>query len=440
MARNGAGTYQLPAGQPVVTGTTISSATHNTLANDLANALTTSIATDGQSVVTANIPFSGYKATGLGAATVNGDALRFENLSAISSGQQAQTSTYYTTGGTTTAYTLTPTPAITSLVAGQRFNVVFNAANTAVTSTLAISGLAATALKIYNTAGVKVDPPIGALAANLISDVIYDGTDYVVMDNPGPRNEPVNAQTGTTYTYLTGDKGKLVTHSNAAAIAGTLPQAGTSFPSGWWMDVQNRGVGTLTITPTTSTIDGVATLVLGTGDGVRVISDGTNYFTLRGSPLKKLTSGTAVATTSGSTIDFTSIPSWVTRITIALLGTSVTGVDNPAIQIGTGGSPTTSGYKNESQFLGGTAQASTSSFTFGVNGGGPSNTYHGQVVITKVTGNSYVMSGTLAVLDGNAGVCVSGGSVTLAGTLDMVRLLITGGQTFDAGTVNVIYE
>ena len=80
MSRNGAGTYVLPAGQPVVTGTTISSTVHNTLANDLANALTTSIATDGQSVVTANIPFSGYKLTGIGAATVAGDAARYEQI------------------------------------------------------------------------------------------------------------------------------------------------------------------------------------------------------------------------------------------------------------------------------------------------------------------------------------------------------------------------
>ena len=92
----------------------------------------------------------------------------------------------------------------------------------------------------------------------------------------------VNAQVGTTYTYVAGDCGKLVTHSNAASIAGTLPQAGGSFPAGWWMDVQNRGAGTLTITPTTSTIDGAASLSLTQNQGVRVISDGTNYFTQRG--------------------------------------------------------------------------------------------------------------------------------------------------------------
>lgn len=92
----------------------------------------------------------------------------------------------------------------------------------------------------------------------------------------------VNAQTGTSYTYLYTDRDKLVTHSNASAIAGTLPQATGFFTAGWSMWVQNRGVGTLTITPTTSTIDGSATLVLTTGQGALIASDGTNYFTMRG--------------------------------------------------------------------------------------------------------------------------------------------------------------
>jgi hypothetical protein len=141
MSRNGAGTYVLPAGQPVVTGTTISSTVHNTLATDLANALTTSIATDGQSVVTANIPFSGYKLTGVGAATVNGDALRFEDKTALIAAEQEQTYTAFTTGGTSTAYTLTPSPAITAYAVGQSFWVNFNAASGAA-PTLTISGVA----------------------------------------------------------------------------------------------------------------------------------------------------------------------------------------------------------------------------------------------------------------------------------------------------------
>jgi hypothetical protein len=87
----------------------------------------------------------------------------------------------------------------------------------------------------------------------------------------------VNAQTGASYTYVTGDRGKLVTHSNASAIAGTLPQAVSTFGAGWFMRVKNKGAGTLTITPTTSTIDGASTLVLTTGQWALIVSDGTNY-------------------------------------------------------------------------------------------------------------------------------------------------------------------
>jgi len=77
VARNGAGTYNLPAGQPVVTGTVISSTTFNTLTSDIATALTASIANDGQTVPVANLPMGGFKLTGLGDATVANDAIRY---------------------------------------------------------------------------------------------------------------------------------------------------------------------------------------------------------------------------------------------------------------------------------------------------------------------------------------------------------------------------
>lgn len=94
----------------------------------------------------------------------------------------------------------------------------------------------------------------------------------------------VNPQTGTSYTVLNSDSRKLISFSNASAIAVTLPQAGasSSFLSGWFADVQNRGPGTVTITPTTSTIDGVASVVLTAGQGLKIVSNGTNYFTQRG--------------------------------------------------------------------------------------------------------------------------------------------------------------
>lgn len=72
MPRNGSGTYQLPAGNPVVTGTVISSTTQNTTMSDVATALTNSLAKDGQTTPTSNLPMGGFKHTGAGDATATG--------------------------------------------------------------------------------------------------------------------------------------------------------------------------------------------------------------------------------------------------------------------------------------------------------------------------------------------------------------------------------
>jgi len=87
-----------------------------------------------------------------------------------------------------------------------------------------------------------------------------------------------NAQTGTSYTILTGDRAKRVTFSNSAAVAVTLPQANSStFPDGWYVIVINKGAGLATITPTTSTIGGLSAITLTRGQSVQIYSDGTNY-------------------------------------------------------------------------------------------------------------------------------------------------------------------
>ena len=91
----------------------------------------------------------------------------------------------------------------------------------------------------------------------------------------------VNAQTGTTYTFLNSDcdpsARKVVTFSNASAIAVTLPQAGGSlgFPSGYVITAVNLGVGIVTITPGTSTINGVTTLVLPSKSSATIFNDST---------------------------------------------------------------------------------------------------------------------------------------------------------------------
>jgi lysophospholipase L1-like esterase len=92
-------------------------------------------------------------------------------------------------------------------------------------------------------------------------------------------NQPVNAQTGTSYTFVNADCGKLVTFSNASAIAVTLPRAaaGGNFVSGCAIDLENIGAGAVTITPTTSTLNGSVSSVFLMFDGGHIVSDGTNY-------------------------------------------------------------------------------------------------------------------------------------------------------------------
>jgi hypothetical protein len=111
---------------------------------------------------------------------------------------------------------------------------------------------------------------------------IQSGTG-ISVSNPSGGNvtvnqtQAINAQTGTTYTVASTDASKFITFNNASAVAVTLPQATGSFGAGFAITVQNLGAGTVTITPTTSTINGQASLTIPTGYGCGIVSDGTNY-------------------------------------------------------------------------------------------------------------------------------------------------------------------
>ena len=98
-------------------------------------------------------------------------------------------------------------------------------------------------------------------------------------------SEAVNAQSGAgAYAIVNGDCGKLVSRNQAAAVSDTIAQAGSggNFASGWFVDYQCRGAGGCTIAPTVSTIDGALTLGIVQNQGMRIVSDGSNYFTQRG--------------------------------------------------------------------------------------------------------------------------------------------------------------
>ena len=77
MSRNGSGVYSLPAGNPVVTNTTISSTWANNTLTDIASALTDSVAADGQTPMTGNLDLNTNKIVNLVAGSVAGDAIEF---------------------------------------------------------------------------------------------------------------------------------------------------------------------------------------------------------------------------------------------------------------------------------------------------------------------------------------------------------------------------
>ena len=146
--------------------------------------------------------------------------------------------------------------------------------------------------------------------------------------------------------------------------------------------------------------------------------------------------GTAVASTSGTSIDFTSIPSWVKRITVMLAGVSTNGSSSPILQIGAG-SVTTSGYVSEVQFSS-TASAFTTGFGL-ANSVVAATLLSGSVTICLLGSNTWVESGN--IIGANAVVFVGGGYIALGGTLDRLRITTTGGtDTFDAGSINILYE
>jgi hypothetical protein len=101
MAFNGSGTFNLPAGNPVVAGTAIDPTVHNNTMSEISIALSDCITRDGQSPAVANIPMGGFKHTGLGAGAADGESVRYEQLRNI-----AGYSTTATAAGTTTLTSL----------------------------------------------------------------------------------------------------------------------------------------------------------------------------------------------------------------------------------------------------------------------------------------------------------------------------------------------
>jgi hypothetical protein len=156
---------------------------------------------------------------------------------------------------------------------------------------------------------------------------------------------------------------------------------------------------------------------------------------------QRLVLSTAVASTSGTSIDFTSIPSWVKRLTVIFNGVGTSGTVGYLIQIGSG-SVTSSGYVGGGNRLGSsTGVPATSTAGFLINSGASGGAKNGSIGIKLMnTTFGYVADGVM-FSSSESNQYLTGGAVTLSGLLDRVRITTTNGtDTFSAGTVNIIYE
>jgi hypothetical protein len=207
MPYNGSGTYSLPAGNPVVTGTAISSTTTNNTNSDIATALTNCMTRDGQSPPTENIPMGGNKLTGLASGTASGDALQYGQISELT-------------------------------------NFVIAAATGDETGTGAL---------VFAESPSLVTPALGTPASGNLTNCTVNGTNTI-----GYRKIPQSGSEKTTaYTLATTDVGKLI----GIGSSGSIVVPNSTFANGDAVSLFNNTAGNVTITLNTTTayLSGTAT-------------------------------------------------------------------------------------------------------------------------------------------------------------------------------------
>jgi hypothetical protein len=269
-------------------------------------------------------------------------------------------------------------------------------------------------------------------------------------------NSHVTGISGATQTIADTDVGKFFSYTNAGGCAVTLPQAGSAGPTfpvstGFW--AINNGAGSVVITPTTSTINGAATLTLGTGDSCVVVSDGTNYFALvcrvsfsSAIPVAANVVGNTTAVSSTTTLSLTN---WTISATGGIsAGFSagsliVSGATLPANQSMTALGNTTASSSSTTRALTAFAISATGNVSAGWSGstlvvsaaaGGASGTALSEFALGNTTAatSSSVLTLTQISISATGGVSV-GFSTTAAGA----GVLIISGATGAASATSM---
>ena len=150
------------------------------------------------------------------------------------------------------------------------------------------------------------------------------------------------------------------------------------------------------------------------------------------------TLATAQNSTSGTSIDFTGIPSWAKRIAVILNGVSTNGTSSYLIRIGDSGGIESTGYTSTAYGQTNVVNTSTSGFIINCTGVFASDARHGLITIATLGSNIWVASGNVSPANGQLAAC--SGIKTLSDTLTQVSITTVNGDTFDAGSINISYE
>jgi hypothetical protein len=210
---------------------------------------------------------------------------------------------------------------------------------------------------------------------------------------------------------------------------------------------------TTSTTAFTVSADTSGSLVLQTGatPTTALTLDGSQNATLAGpltvpsvtvptGTLHGLVLGTAQNSTSGTSIDFTGIPSWVKRITVMFNGVSFAAAGTWRLRVGSG-TLSTSGYASVASAVVNAAATSVTVVTDGIAGsqtGAAATVVTGTIVLTNISGNTWVANGVTS-RDVDLTMNNYTGSIALAGALDRLSVVATT-STFDAGSINIMYE
>lgn len=207
------------------------------------------------------------------------------------------------------------------------------------------------------------------------------------------------------------------------------------------LTVRGNVLGTGTVIVESPNTNSNRTLTLPDATTTLVGTDATQTLTNKTIQGGALTLMTAQASTSGTAFDFTGIPSWAKRITIILDAVSLSATGNILVQIGDSGGIETTGYSSVGVgTTGGAGAAVAATDGFIVRLSAAAVVYSGHMTLTLISGNKWIASHSFGDPAGSISAGVGGGTKTLSDVLTQVRVTRTSTDTFDAGSINVMYE